>query len=107
MGGGVTAKDFPQICQAVKENPIKARDFYQNKHFSASGEVTIIDNAPGIMHKYHVAIKSGNFYVHARTDDTFAVKNLAVGRMTNVSGLIDSVRTGYDGCSVSLRNVSF
>lgn len=100
-----TKDTLPQICQAAKENRIRANDYYANKGLSISGEVMSINE--GFQPRYRVYLKAGKINVHAGTENQFAVKQLTVGRTTNVFGTITDVSYDFQGCSVALKDAMF
>lgn len=95
----VVIKDtLPQICQAAKDNRVRANDYYADKGISIVGEVMSIN-------EYRVFMKAGEINIHAGTENQFA-KQLTVGRLANVVGTITDV--SYDqGCSVALKDARF
>ena len=96
---------LPQICHAAKDNQVRANDFYANKSMVATGEVRLISD--GYKPRYRVLLKSDQIAIHAGTDNQFAVKQLNVGKQTNVTGTITDVSFGYQGCSIMLKDASF
>lgn len=101
----VTKDTLPQICQAAKDNRVRANDFYVNKGLSISGEVMSINE--GFQPRYRVYLKAGKIAVHAGTENQFAVKQLTVGKTANVTGTITDVSYDYQGCSVALKDARF
>lgn len=76
-------------CHAAKDNQVRANDFYANKSMVATGEVRLISD--GYKPRYRVLLKSDQIAIHAGTDNQFAVKQLNVGKQTNVTGTITDV----------------
>lgn len=96
---------LPQICQAVKDNRVRANDYYVGKVLSTSGEVASINE--GFQPRYRVFMKSGKINVHAGTENQFAIKQLTVGRPAYVTGTITDVSYDFYGCSVALKDARF
>jgi hypothetical protein len=96
---------LPQICQAAKENRVKANDFYVNKGLSATGVVRSINE--GFQPHYRVYMNADKINVHAGTENSSSVKQLTVGKMATVVGTITSVSYDYQGCSVALKDATF
>jgi outer membrane murein-binding lipoprotein Lpp len=101
----VVKESLPQICQAAKENKVRANEYYAKKRYSTSGEVRTINE--GFQPKYRVYIRSGKVSIHAGTDNLNATRQLSVGKSTTVSGVITDVSYDYQGCSVSLKESTF
>ena len=100
-----TTDTLPQICQAAKDNRIRANDYYANKGLSISGEVMWVNE--GFKPRYRVYMKAGKINIHAGTDKQYAVKQLTVGRTANVFGTITDVSYDFQGCSVALKDAMF
>lgn len=96
---------LPQICQAAKDNPVRANGLYANKSLAISGEVAAINE--GFQPRYRVFLRAGKINVHAGTDNQLAVKQLTVGRVAQVVGTITAVSLDYQGCSVALKDARF
>jgi hypothetical protein len=96
---------LPQICQAAKDNRIRANDFYSGKAITISGEVVSITE--GFQPHYRVLMKAGKINVHAGTENQFSVKQLTVGRPAYVTGTITDVTYDFYGCSVALKDSRF
>lgn len=96
---------LPQICQAAKDNPVRANGLYVNKSLAISGEVAAINE--GFQPRYRVYLKAGKIAVHAGTDNKLAVQQLTVGRAAQVVGTITDVSFDYQGCSVALKDARF
>lgn len=102
----VVIKDtLPQICQAAKDNSVRANDYYAKKGLSITGEVVSINE--GFQPRYRVYMKAGKINVHAGTENQLAVRQLTVGRTANVIGTITDVSYDYQGCSVALNDSRF
>jgi predicted small secreted protein len=96
---------LPQICQAAKENRVRANEFYANKAMAATGEVKLISD--GYKPRYRVMLQSDKINVHAGTDNQFAVKQLNVGKVASVTGTITDVSFDFQGCSIILKDSTF
>lgn len=101
----VVKDTLPQICQAAKDNRVRANDFYANKGLSATGEVRSINE--GFQPHYRVYMTAGKISVHAGTENQSAVKQLTVGKTATVVGTITEVSYDYQGCSVALKDATF
>lgn len=98
-------ESLPQICQSVRDNPVKANDIYKNKNLTLSGKVSSIKY--GLNPKYAVLVKSGNVVVYVGTNDQYAVKQLSVGQSVQVSGTVDHVSYSYKLCAITLNDSTF
>lgn len=96
---------LPQICQAAKDNKVRANDSYVNRGLSVTGEVMSINE--GFQPHYRVYMKADKINVHAGTENQLAVKQLTVGKTATVVGTITSVSYDYQGCSVALKDATF
>jgi hypothetical protein len=101
----VAKETLPQICQAAKDNRVRANDYYSNKGLAVTGEVKSVNE--GFQPHYRVYMKAGTVHVHAGTENLAAAKQLTVGKTTKVMGVITDVSYGYDGCSISLKDATF
>lgn len=96
---------LPQICQAAKDNRVRANDSYANRGLSVTGQVMSINE--GFQPHYRVFMKTDKINVHAGTENQYAVKQLTVGKMATVVGTITSVSYDYQGCSIALKDATF
>ena len=96
---------LPQICQAAKDNKVRANDSYANRGLSVTGEVMSINE--GFQPPYRVYRKADKINVHAGTANLRALTQLTVGKTATVVGTITSVSYDYQGCSVALKDATF
>lgn len=101
----VITESLPQICQAAKDNPVRANDLYGNKNLATSGKVSVIRE--GFQPRYRVLVYSGKIAVHAGTDNQLSIKHLSTGQTVRVSGVVTDVAYDFNGCSVSLKDATF
>lgn len=98
-------ESLPQICQAAKNNQIRANDLYANKGLAASGEVRSVKE--GFKPRYRVFMRSGKISIHAGTENQLNVTQLSIGKTARVSGVVTDVSYDFNGCSISLKNATF
>lgn len=98
-------ESLPQICQAAKDNQVRANGLYANKGLAVSGEVRSVTE--GFQPRYRVFLRSGQVSVHAGTDNKLNVTQLSTGKTARVSGVVSDVSYDYNGCSISLKDATF
>ena len=98
-------ESLPQICQAAKDNQVRANSLYANKGLAVSGEVRSVTE--GFQPRYRVFLRSGQVSVHAGTDNKLNVTQLSTGKTARVSGVVSDVSYDYNGCSISLKDATF
>ncbi|MEX3547681.1 MAG: hypothetical protein VB125_00325 [Burkholderia sp.] len=98
-------ESLPQICQAAKNNQVRANDLYANKGLSISGEVRSVKE--GFKPRYRVFMRVGQISVHAGTENQLNVTQLSVGKTAQVSGVVTDVAYDYNGCAISLKDATF
>jgi hypothetical protein len=96
---------LPQICQAAKENKVRANGLYVHKMLSISGEVRSIKE--GFQPRYRVYLRSGNISIHAGTENTSVANSLTTGRTVRASGVVTDVDFDYNGCSITIKDATF
>ncbi len=95
------AKDgLPKICQAAKENRVRANDYYVKKSLSVTGEVRSVNE--GFKPRYRIYLLSGDISIHAETESPTAAKQVTVGKNTKIFGTITDVAYDFQGCSISI-----
>jgi len=98
---------LPAICQAAKDNEVKANSLYKNKLLIGTGKIDLIMESYKIGTPYTVTIKTGNVSVFAGVKNERTVMNLKVDQNTSFSGTVDSVKNDFNGCSIWLTDSSF
>ena len=98
-------ESLPQICQAAKDNQVRANGLYANKGLAVSGEVRSVTE--GFQPRYRVFLRSGQVSVHAGTDNKLNVTQLSTGKTARVSGVVSDVSYDYNGCSILLKDATF
>jgi hypothetical protein len=110
----VITESLPQICQAAKDNPVRANAFYGNKSLTTSGKAGVISE--GFQPRYRVLIINkgvagrldpDRIDVHAGTDNPLNIKHLSTGQTVRVSGVITDVSRDFNGCSITLKDATF
>jgi len=93
-----------QICQAAKNNPVQAESTYVGKGLAVTGEVGRISD--GIYNRYHVLLKADPAKIHVGTNNKAEVSALTTGKAARASGVIEDVSYEFNGCSISLKDVT-
>ncbi len=96
---------LPQICQAAKDNPVKANEQYVNRGMSIRGEVRNIRES--FQPRYRIYMVADQINVHAGTDNSSEVLQLKTGTTTTAIGIIENVSYDFNGCAVQLIETSF
>jgi len=112
--GPVMVNDTPsQICQATKDNEVRANNTYSGKGISVNGKIISITDDDvsymlgSVLPRYTVTLEAGTALIHARTDNKAKVTALTVGNSVHVSGTMTNVSLlkVLNGCSISLEDV--
>lgn len=101
-----------QLCQAAKDNRVRANELYTKKTLVTAGEVQSVGDSHNIG-QYRVMMKPENqdkmsrIYIHASTENKLAVTQLSAGAKYSVTGIITDITNTGTSCSISLKDASF
>lgn len=94
-----------KICQAARENPVRAHDEYVGKSLSFNGRLRAIEE--GNTTRYSLRISVPRAVVHAGTDQRDPVKELNVGQAIKAAGVVTDVINDNNGCAIFLKDTHF
>jgi hypothetical protein len=95
---------LPQICQAAKDNQVRANGLYANKGLAGVVKCARHRRLPASLPR---VLRSDQVSVHAGTDNKLNVTQLSTGKTARVSGVVSDVSYDYNGCSISLKDATF
>lgn len=107
-----TATDsITQMCQASKQNPVRAKNTYVGQTLPINAKLQRIDDdylsTLSSGHSYRLMLESEGASIFMSSSNSTKINSLNIGEFVKASGVIDNLSNDYSGCIISLKNASF
>lgn len=102
-----TTDSITQICQASKQNPVRATNTYVGQALPVYAQLKRIDDdflaSLSAGKTYRLILETEGAAIVLSSNNKSKVSSLNIGDRINASGVIEHISNDYSGCIISLK----